>query len=273
MTNIVSRILPLLISLFFAITAGAAGSPAAALGDTLADSIQAPTTTKAEADSAYHARRYSEAAALYRQLPEANVNADILYNLGNAEYRQKHVAAAILAYQRALRLDPGHTDARNNLVIARAHIEDHFASSATPALITWCTDFIHTHSVATWVCWSLLWLIFAFSCFALYLFGGRMWLRKTGFFLALAMLVLFIITTVFAFVQRQAFTDNADAVVTAVSTQLYNSPSTTARKQTLIHEGTTVTIIDEGPDGWILVSLPDATQGWMKTADCERVIP
>lgn len=271
MTNIVSRILPLLISIFIALTVNATGKSAATTIGT--DSIQTTTATKAEADSAYSARRYAEAATLYQQLPEANVNADIQYNIGNAEYRQKHIAAAILAYQRALRLAPNHTDARNNLLIARAHIEDRFSAPGTPALITWAADIIHSRSVATWVSWSILSLLLAFASFAIYLFERRMWVRKTGFFLALALMGFFLATTAFAIVQRQAFTGNDDAIITAASTQLYSSPSSTSRKQALAHEGTTVTIIDEGPDGWILVSLPDATQGWMKANTCERIVP
>lgn len=237
-----------------------------------ADSLQAPATHSA-ADSAYTARRYAEAAQLYRAIPGADLTADIQYNIGNAEYRQKHVAAAILAYLRALRLDPGHDDAHRNLLIARAHIEDRFSAPGIPALITWTSDVVHSRSVATWVRWSLLFIILAFASAALYLFSRRLWMRKTGFFLALALIGLFIVTTIFAVIQRRAFTDNADAVITAAATQLYNSPSSTSRKQNVIHEGTTVTIIDKAADGWILVSLPDATQGWMKANACEKVIP
>lgn len=265
-----SSIHKLLICLLMALTSAIGAS--ADTPSQAADSLQA-TATQSAADSAYAARHYAEAAQLYRAIPDAESTADIQYNLGNAEYRQKHVAAAILAYLRALRLEPGHDDARHNLLIARAHIEDRFSAPGTPALIAWASEFVHSHSVATWVRWSLLFLLLAFASFALYLFERRMWVRKTGFFLALALLATFIVTTIFAVIQRRAFTGNADAVIIATSTQLYNSPSTTSRKQNVIHEGTTVTIVDDAADGWILVSLPDATQGWMKANLCEKVIP
>lgn len=260
----------ILICLLFALT-----SATDVLADTTmqaADTLQT-TATQAAADSAYIACRYAEAAQLYRAIPGADLTADIQYNIGNAEYRQKHVAAAILAYLRALRLDPGHDDAHRNLLIARAHLEDRFSAPGTPAVITWSADFVHSRSVATWVRWSLLFLILAFAAAALYLFYRRLWVCKTGFFLSLTLLGLFIITTIFAVIQRRAFSNDADAVITAASTQLYNSPSSTSRKQNVIHEGTTVTIIDDTSDGWILVSLPDATQGWMKANACEKVIP
>lgn len=265
-----SSIHKLLICLLMALTSAIGAS--ADTPSQAADSLQA-TATQSAADSAYAARHYAEAAQLYRAIPDAESTADIQYNLGNAEYRQKHVAAAILAYLRALRLEPGHDDARHNLLIARAHLEDRFSAPSTPALIAWASEFVHSHSVATWVRWSLLFLLLAFASFALYLFERRMWVRKTGFFLALALMGFFLATTAFAIVQRQAFTGNDDAIITAASTQLYSSPSSTSRKQALTHEGTTVTIIDEGPDGWILVSLPDATQGWMKANTCERIVP
>lgn len=265
-----SSIHKILIFLLVALTTVA--DAAAATTQQAPDSLQVFATQSA-ADSAYAARRYAEAVQLYRSISGAETTADIQYNIGNAEYRQKHIDTAILAYLRALRLEPGHKDARHNLLIARAHIEDRFSAPSTPALITWATDNIHSRSVATWVRWSLAFLILAFACFALYLFDRRMWIRKTGFFLSLALMACFVITTAFAVVQRNAFNGNTDAVIIVPSTQLYNSPSSTSRKLNVIHEGTTVSIIDEGSDGWVLVSLPDATQGWMKGNSCEKVVP
>ena len=51
-------------------------------------------------------------------------NADLYTNLGNAALQGEHLGAAVLAYRRALRLDPDHTRALQNLEHARGLLAD-----------------------------------------------------------------------------------------------------------------------------------------------------
>lgn len=59
----------------------------------------------------FHAGRYAEAAAAYRQVEDS---AEALYNLGNALAYQQDFPAALEAYGEALQLDPELLDARYN---------------------------------------------------------------------------------------------------------------------------------------------------------------
>ena len=69
-----------------------------------------------QADSAYSAGRYTEAVELYKGVIDSEgTSAQLLYNLGNACVRSGAPADAVIYYERALRLDPGNKDARNNL--------------------------------------------------------------------------------------------------------------------------------------------------------------
>lgn len=60
--------------------------------------------------AAYRAGGYAAAAQAFRQAPGSNG----AYNLGNALARQHQYDQAIAAYDHALKLDPGNTDARTN---------------------------------------------------------------------------------------------------------------------------------------------------------------
>lgn len=73
-----------------------------------------------EAESAYAKEDYSKAIELYEGLLKSNgESAAIYYNLGNAYYKSGKTAPAILNYERALLLEPGDSDIRFNLQMAR----------------------------------------------------------------------------------------------------------------------------------------------------------
>ncbi len=64
--------------------------------------------------------KFAEARALYRQQVERGEwSANLFYNLGNAERRLDDPGRAALDYERALALDPYHTEARENLHLLR----------------------------------------------------------------------------------------------------------------------------------------------------------
>jgi tetratricopeptide (TPR) repeat protein len=65
--------------------------------------------------------RFRRAERLFAEVIAAGVeNPDLYANTGNASLQAEHLGEAILAYRRALRLDPDHARARQNLDHARA---------------------------------------------------------------------------------------------------------------------------------------------------------
>ena len=96
--------------------------------------VQATSRTHAKqnvasmADEAYKAADYATAIEHYESvLADGLASADLYYNLGNAYYRTGQMGRAILNYERALRLDPGMSDARENLALAENHTVDRIA--------------------------------------------------------------------------------------------------------------------------------------------------
>ena len=78
-----------------------------------------------QADSAYNKEDYRGAISLYKQAIDSDgVSADIYYNLGNAYFRNGQPGMAVVSYERALKLEPSHTDARHNLAFVRSRIQD-----------------------------------------------------------------------------------------------------------------------------------------------------
>ena len=85
-----------------------------------------------QADSAYTAEQYADALALYLQAAETEgTSSDLYYNIGNTLYRQNKIGKAIIAYERALRLDPTNADARTNLDFVNSKIVDKVGERGT----------------------------------------------------------------------------------------------------------------------------------------------
>jgi len=71
-------------------------------------------------NDAYLHGDYAAAVAAYEQLDRQQVvSAELVFNLGDAYYRQGQLGRAIWCWERALALDPDHDDARYNLAQAR----------------------------------------------------------------------------------------------------------------------------------------------------------
>lgn len=233
-------------------------------------SAQAAPADKTVADSLYAAKQYADAATLYETLADSLESSEIYYNLGCAEYKQKHYGRAILAYERALRIDPDNADAQYNITLVRTRTADRFADPSEMFFISWFRTWVNSHSVGHWTAWSFVWIIAFFVGLILYFLARRMWLRKAGFFFAIFCALAFVLATVFAIVQRVNFANNTDAVILVDEVQLYSSPSTSSKQIRALHEGTTVTVNEVSKDGWLLVELPDGNEGYLNNS--QRVV-
>jgi tetratricopeptide (TPR) repeat protein len=73
----------------------------------------------ARGTAAYRAGDYSQSAHAFQKLVDIQPASGTLQNLGNAEWQRGETGAAVLAWERALWLDPFQDAARDNLLYAR----------------------------------------------------------------------------------------------------------------------------------------------------------
>ena len=102
---------------------------------------------KVQADSAYAAEKYKEAIPIYTALLKKGEHADIYYNLGNCYYKTDRLALAILNYERAALLDPGNSDVRFNLELARSKTIDKITPESEMFFVTWYKNVIDMMSM------------------------------------------------------------------------------------------------------------------------------
>ena len=167
--------------------------------------VQAPAVviTKAQADSAYINNDFANAVYLYEQiLANQGESADIYYNLGNSYYKMDNIAKAIVNYEKALVLNPGNGDIRFNLELAQSKTVDKVTPMSEVFLITWFKSLTNTMSEKGWAKMGIATFVLMLLCLALYFFGKKIALKKIGFITALCLLLVCILSNVFASSQK-----------------------------------------------------------------------
>lgn len=231
----------------------------------------ANAATKAEADSAYVDGRYQQAAEAYEQLLSEGVSPELYYNLGNCYYRMEEMPQAILAYERALRLAPGDADIRFNLQMARSKTIDKIVPESEMFIATWYRSLVNMNSADGWGRTALIALALAIVLLLIYLFTDPLWLRKVGFFGGLAMLVVLMLSNVFAWQQLRQAENRSGAIIFESAVPVKSTPTNNGTDLFILHEGTRVDIIDETMSDWREIRVPDGKQGWVETKQIEVI--
>ncbi len=234
-----------------------------------------------QADSAYTSDEFELAAQLYTQaMNQDGQSAEALYNLGNCYYRLGKPGKAILMYERALRLEPSFTDARENLAFVNSKITDRpgergtFLSNAVDEIA------LKLHSNVWAECAAGLFIL-TIAGILLYIFSDSIPLRKTGFFGGIVSLLLCAIGIFFAYRGAAIASDTDSAIILSPSTILSTAPRTPSDRSMeamLLHEGTKVEILDSVqnkadsvPSLWLDVRVDNSHRAWIKASDVERI--
>ena len=221
-----------------------------------------------EANAAYADGRYDEAQAAYEALLAEAPNATLYYNLGNAYYKQGELAQAILNYERALRLQPNHKDARYNLEFAQSRITDNIVEQDF-FLSKWARAMRNALSEQTWLIGSICLFILALAGLLLFLLGRAPWLRKTAFHCAWIALLFSIIAGLNAGSLHRRDTLRNEAIITQGVVNAKSSPDRSGTDLFTIHEGTKVTI-RETLGEWCNIRVGN-NEGWIKIQNMERI--
>ena len=199
------------------------------------------------------------------------MSTDLYYNLGNAYYRMDEMPRAVLNYERALLLSPGDRDVRFNLQMARSKTIDKITPESEMFFVTWYHSLVNLTSVDGWATVALCTLALAIVLALLYLFATPVWLRKVGFFGALALLVVFGLTNFFAYAQKQSFTARRGAIIMAPAATVKSTPASQGTDLFILHEGTKVTITDATMRQWKRIRVADGKEGWIEAKEIEVI--
>ena len=222
--------------------------------------------------AAYSQGQWKAAEQNWKGIADAGLTSPVLCcNLGDAFFKDGDYPSAILWYERALKLDPSYKDARFNLDLAAAQVQDRIDSVPEFFLVGWARSFCYLLSSDAWAVLSCILLALALAALLIFLLSQGSGARKAGFFSALILALLFLLAVSAAGWQKSEFERADEAIVMKPVVPVKSAPSRGDSKDLFIlHEGTKVRIIDSVGD-WNNVSLSDGRQGWMPSETLEII--
>ena len=217
-----------------------------------------------EANQAYINGEFAHAAELYETiLAEGFESAELYYNLGNAYFKENRLAYAILNYERARLLRPFDEDIRYNLELARSKTTDRIETVPVIFYEKWWQKFILIQSVDGWAMTGLILLLLALSAGLWYFFSRTVLMKKLGFFLAISLLFLSVISFIAAQRQYVLHYLRTDAIVFSPRITVKSAPNVASPDLFVIHEGTKVRITNQ-LSGWSEIRLENGNVGWIR---------
>mgnify|MGYP002783592884 FL=1 len=222
---------------------------------------QTSERTFARANETYKNADYKRAAQMYEELVKEGIEAEEVYfNLGNCYYKLGNMAAAILNYERAQRLDPTDEDIDFNLELAKSRITDKIDPAPQFFVIKWWRMFVALATPSTWSIVGVMFVWFFCIAAALFFVIPLPGVKKALFALGIVTLVCAALMFTFAFQQQHKA---VSAIVFASSVVIKSEPQEASKDLFVLHEGTKVDVL--GMDGeWCKVRIADGSVGWMR---------
>ena len=216
-----------------------------------------------QGNEAYRQSDYLQAIEAYTAVLDAGYeNADLYYNLGNAYYRTEQMGMAVLCYERALRIEPGFAEAKQNLALANARTEDKITPIPEFLLARWYRALNTLLPPTGWLITLLVLGVLAVVAVGLIRFSGSYPWRKTAFVAIIVIGVLLLVTICCTFSSINRYNRHDRAVVTQPMVVVKGSPDDAGVDKLVLHEGTTL-VVDEALGTWYKVRLADGNTGWL----------
>lgn len=228
-------------------------------------------STKDNADMEYSRGNYQQAIKDYEEIVKKTKSPSVYYNLGNAYYRSDNITRAIINYERAKLLAPNDGDVEFNLQLARSKTIDKIEPKSEMFFVSWYRALVSVTNITGWTYVSIFSLAIGLSLVILFLLSRSVRWRKTGFFGAMAFLLLFVAANIFAYQQKKMLTSRNGAIVISSSASVRKTPSGSGAELFILHEGTRVDIVDDGMSQWKEVELADGRDGWMHVSQLEKI--
>ena len=224
-----------------------------------------------KANNLYSEAEYQEAINTYNSILENGYeSSEIYYNIANAYYKEKLIALAILNYEKAILLSPNDNDIKYNLELSNRLVIDKIEVLPVFFLTDWIRNFKSIFSSDLWAIISLVSFIVIMVFILIYFFSRNVGLRKLSFIISIFTVIIFVISLMFSYQQKQSVISGRTAIVVSPSVTVKSSPDNSGTDLFVIHEGTKVWIEDKISD-WNEIKLSDGSIGWIKTEDIEII--
>ncbi len=221
-----------------------------------------------DANAKYQAGDFKSAAVLYESLIQSgHETASVQTNLGNARFRLKQKGKAMVAYERALHLNPRDADARWNREVLKSVLTDRLENGGENLIVFFIKKWIQfvTPDEMAWALAGFLGMLAAGAVLGFWF--PR--IRPLTSAVQVALILLFVCATPFFTFKWFEIKDPTIVVLDKEVTARYG-PSERETPAFLLHEGAEAKATDFSRD-WIYVTLANKNSGWIRKESCEII--
>lgn len=216
-----------------------------------------------KANEAYKKELYQEAVEGYQSLIDSGwSSAGLFYNAGNAYFKTGQIPAAILYYEKALKLKPGDEDIAYNLQVANNMIVDKIEPVPELFYKKWWRGFYQLFPADTWAWLTVIFFWLSLTLGLFFLLAVSRPVRKTVFFGALGFLILFAVSLTMSISKHHYEISHQSAIVFTPTVTVKSSPSPNSVDLFVVHEGTKVGLRDRVGD-WYEIKIASGSVGWL----------
>ena len=224
-----------------------------------------------QANTAYRAARYQDAADIYGSLVDQGCRShELYYNYANALYRTADLPEAILFYEKALRLKPGDRATRENLELANTKIPNTITPVPKLFLTRWRDNAVRNHTTGFWLIWIVLLTALLAAAVVTFLLTQAYGLRKATFWVAVIAFVTLLPLSYTAITSNHYWRHPNEAIVMTTVVNVKGSPDAGSVDKFELHSGNKVTI-DDQIDQWLKIEAADGNTGWLNERDLAKI--
>lgn len=220
-----------------------------------------------ESDRDLRLESFRRAERGFASVAEDVDNADLFTNQGNAALLGERLGTAVLAYRRALGVDPDHRVARQNLEHARTLLPSWVPHPEPASVLDTFFSWHRSLSVGERASYAAWMFALAAALFAAAIFWRRPGLRNLGWIPALLWLAIVVSLAFDRFSSRpdEAVITAPEAIARAADS--INAPTRFSRP---LPAGVEVQVLETRP-GWTRVGFADGRDAWLAASAVSRV--
>jgi tetratricopeptide (TPR) repeat protein len=227
---------------------------------------QPPADLFKQGNDAYTKGDFSPAISFYEQAAaqERRVSPELLYNLGNAYYRENRPGKAMLCWERALKYAPRDKDIRDNIRFAQSRLfTDNESRAASEIIIGWLQGLATVNEIAV-AC--LIVFVIGMALLIMYSLTRR---RVWGYSAIAAACVLLCVGLWAGLIYR--FFVMRTAIIVAPTAEVRNGPAETFNVGFTVTEGRRAVLLRVSGD-WQEIGIPSqGLKGWVTKEQVEQI--
>ena len=184
---------------------------------------------------------------------------DLYYNLGNAYFRNGQLGFSILNFEKAIKSDPSHENAKFNLELANTKLVDKFEiipQVSISKILVGINNGINHNNI------SIISVIILLLGTGLFLFAKKERNRKLSKY-SRVLIFSGVIITLIAWQQKSAAEQFESGITLSRSANIFSEPNPSSTLLFEIHEGTKLEILSKSGD-WLNIKAPNNEVGWVE---------